>query len=118
MPTEELGVAQQMIGDIAPKLAELTDQVLFADVWRRPDLARRERSLVTVAALVALNRTEQLRFHLKHALENGVSRAELIEAITQLAFYAGWPSAMSAIAVAREVFAGGSELKGSNQTIA
>ena len=97
--------AQQLMGDIAPKLAELTDNVLFGDVWARPGLSRRDRSLVTVSALVAMNRPDQLRSHLKLARENGVTQEELIEAITQLAFYAGWSNAVSAIGVAREVFA-------------
>ena len=96
--------AQQLVGDIAPKLAELTDNVLFADVWARPQLARRDRSLVTVSALVAMNRPDQLRSHLALAKQNGVTEEELVEAITHLAFYAGWPSAMSAAGVAKEVF--------------
>jgi 4-carboxymuconolactone decarboxylase len=96
--------AQQLMGDIAPKLAELTDTVLFGDVWARPDLSPRDRSLVTVSALIALNRPDQLRSHLARARDNGVTQAEVIETITHLAFYAGWPNAVTAIAVAREVF--------------
>lgn len=96
--------AQQLVGDVAPKLAELTDNVLFGDVWARPQLARRDRSLVTVSALVAMNRPDQLRSHLALAKQNGVTEEELVEAITHLAFYAGWPSAMSAATVAKEVF--------------
>ncbi len=84
------------LGDTAPKLAQLSADVLFGDVWERPDLSKRDRSLITVAALVALHRPEQLPFHLNRAVENGVSRAELIEAVTHLAFYAGWPAAASA----------------------
>jgi 4-carboxymuconolactone decarboxylase len=95
--------AQQLMGDIAPKLARLTDSVLFGDVWARPGLSRRDRSLVTVSALIAMNRPDQLRSHLALARENGVTRDELIEAITHLAFYAGWPSAVTAIGVAKEV---------------
>jgi 4-carboxymuconolactone decarboxylase len=95
--------AQQLMGDIAPKLAQLTDSVLFGDVWARPGLSRRDRSLVTVSALVAMNRPDQLRSHLALARENGVTRDELVEAITHLAFYAGWPSAVTAIGVAKEV---------------
>jgi len=95
--------AQQLIGDIAPKLAELTDRVLFDDVWERKELSKRDRSLITVAALVALQRPEQLRFHLGFAVQNGVTKEELIEAITHLAFYSGWPTAMSAIMVAKDV---------------
>lgn len=98
-------IVQKLIGDIAPKLAEITDDVLFGDVWERPGLAKRDRSLITVAALMAMNRTEQLPFHLDRALENGITREELVEAITQLAFYSGWPTAMSALAIAKKVFA-------------
>lgn len=94
--------AQQLVGDVAPKLAELTDDVLFGDVWARPGLSRRDRSLITVAALIALNRPEQLRSHLALSLENGLSADELGEVITHLAFYAGWPSAMTAAPLARE----------------
>jgi 4-carboxymuconolactone decarboxylase len=96
--------SQRAIGDFAPKLAELTDNVLYGDVWERPELSKRDRSLVTVAALIALNRPDQLRSHLVRARENGVTQEELIETITHLAFYAGWPNAVTAIAVAREVF--------------
>ena len=88
---------RQAMGDEAHKLAQLTDDVLFNDVWERPELSRRDRSLITVAALLALYRQEQLPGHLARALENGVQRSELIEAITHLAFYAGWPAAHSAI---------------------
>lgn len=91
-------------GDFAPKLVQLTDDVLFADVWERPELSKRDRSLITVTALIAGGHTERLPFHLNRANENGVKEAELIEAITHLAFYCGWPRAMSAIKVAKEVF--------------
>ncbi len=96
--------AQRMFGDISPKLAELTDNVLFGDVWARPGLSPRDRSLITISALVAMNRPDQLRSHLALARQNGVTQDELIEAITHLAFYAGWPSAVTAISVAKEVF--------------
>jgi len=96
--------SQKAIGDFDPKLAELTDDVLYGDVWERPQLSKRDRSLVTVSALIALNRPDQLRSHFVKARENGVTQEELIETITHLAFYAGWPNAVSAIAVAREVF--------------
>ena len=96
--------AQRMLGDIDPKLAELTDDVLFGDVWERPGLSKRDRSLVTVSALIATNHPEQLRFHLAKARENGLTQEELIEAITHLAFYAGWPNAVTALPVAKEVF--------------
>lgn len=97
-------IARELIGDVAPKLVELTEQVLFGDVWKRPGLATRDRCLITVASLVALNRTEQLRFHLERALENGVTEDEIVEVITHLAFYSGWPTAMSAMVLAKDVF--------------
>ena len=96
--------AQALFGDVNPKLAELTDNVLFGDIWKRPGLSPRDRSLVTVSALVAMNRPDQLRSHLQRARDNGLSEGELIEAITHLAFYAGWPSAVAASVVAKEVF--------------
>jgi 4-carboxymuconolactone decarboxylase len=96
--------AQQLMGDVDPKLAELTDKVLFGDVWEREQLSKRDRSLITVAALIALNRPDQLRSHMTLALQNGVTKSELVETITQLAFYTGWPNAVSAVPVAREVF--------------
>ena len=96
--------AQQLMGDIAPKLADLTDTVLFGDVWVRQQLSKRDRSLVTVSALIAMNRPDQLRSHLALARQNGLTEEELVEAITHLAFYAGWPSAVTAVAVARDVF--------------
>lgn len=102
--SNEPSAAKKMIGDFAPKLVELTDRVLFDDVWERKELAKRDRSLITVAALIALNRPDQLRFHLGRAVENGVKKQELIETITHLAFYAGWPNAVSAIMIAKEVF--------------
>ena len=95
--------AQRLMGDIAPKLARLTDSVLFGDVWERPGLSPRDRSLVTVSALIAMNRPDQLRSHMARARTNGVTRDKLIETITHLAFYAGWPNAVSAVGVAREV---------------
>jgi 4-carboxymuconolactone decarboxylase len=103
-PAKPPSRAQQLMGDIAPKLAELTDEVLFGDVWARPGLSQRDRSLVTVSALIAMNRPDQLRSHLARARQNGVTGTEIVEAITQLAFYAGWPNAITAVGVAREVF--------------
>jgi 4-carboxymuconolactone decarboxylase len=102
--SKEPSAAQKMLGDFAPKLVELTDTVLFGDVWERPELSKRDRSLVTVAALVAMNRPYQLRFHLSYAVQNGVKKEELMEVITHLAFYAGWPSAMTAVMIAKELF--------------
>ena len=100
---EQQSRAQQLVGDIAPKLAELTDEVLFGDVWARPELSRRDRSLITVAALTAMGRTDQLRSHLSLALDNGVTREELAELATHLAFYAGWPAGMTAATTLRQV---------------
>jgi 4-carboxymuconolactone decarboxylase len=96
--------AKQLIGDFAPKLVELTEDVLYGDVWERPGLSKRDRSLVTVAALVASYRPEQLAGHLRRGIDNGLTKEELIEAITHLAFYAGWPTAMTAITTAKNVF--------------
>jgi 4-carboxymuconolactone decarboxylase len=96
--------SQGAIGDFAPKLAQITDEVLYGDIWERPNLSKRDRSLATVAALIALNRPDQLRSHVRIALQNGLTRDELIETITHLAFYAGWPNAVIAIGVAKEVF--------------
>jgi 4-carboxymuconolactone decarboxylase len=106
-PTSGVGptAAQRLMGDVAPKLAQLTDDVLFGDVWARPGLSRRDRSLAVVSALIAMNRPDQLRSHLALARQNGLTEPELVEVITQLAFYAGWPSAVTAVGVAREVFA-------------
>src|SRR6266498_899241 len=91
--------AQKLIGDFAPKLVELTDDVLFGDVWARAELSPRDRSLITVAALIAGGNTEQLPGHLNRAKQNGISETELAEVIIHLAFYAGWPHAMSAVRV-------------------
>jgi 4-carboxymuconolactone decarboxylase len=96
--------AQQVIGDFSPKLVQLTDDVLFGDVWARPLLSPRDRSLVTISALIAMNRPDQLRSHLVRARDNGVTKDEIVESITHLAFYAGWPSAITAVTVAKEVF--------------
>lgn len=95
--------AQQLFGDIAPKFAELTDSVLYADVWERQGLSKRDRSLITVSALIAMNRPDQLRSHLALARQNGLTTEELAEAITHLAFYAGWPNSVSAASIAKEV---------------
>ncbi|MDX6585171.1 MAG: 4-carboxymuconolactone decarboxylase [Solirubrobacterales bacterium] len=96
--------AQKLIGDFAPKLVSLTDDVLFGDVWARPELSPRDRSLITCAALITAGNTEQLRGHLSRAVDNGVTETELVETIVHLAFYAGWPRAMSAITVAKQLF--------------
>ena len=96
--------ARDKVRAVVPKLIDLTEKVLFGDVWERPGLSQRDRSLITVAALIALYWTNELPFHLKKALENGISRDELIEVITHLAFYSGWPAASTAVTIARRVF--------------
>ncbi len=96
--------ARKAFGDVAPALAEITDTVLFGDVWQRPGLSPRDRSLITVSSLVSQYRINEMPFHLKLALENGVTRDELIELITHLAFYSGWPTASTALGIVRRVF--------------
>jgi 4-carboxymuconolactone decarboxylase len=91
--------------DVAPALDQLTQQVLFGQVWERPGLSKRDRSLITVATLVAQYRTNELPYHLRFALENGVTKDELTELVTHLAFYAGWPTANSAVGILRQAFA-------------
>ena len=95
---------RETVSRVAPALTDLSKRVLFGEVWERPGLSKRDRSLITVAALIAMNRTEQLRGHLGRALDNGVTRDEIGEMITHLAFYGGWPCAMSAGLVASEIF--------------
>jgi len=90
--------------EVAPKLAELTADVLFGDVWERAQLSKRDRSLITVAILTAMYRTDQLRGHIGRALDNGVTQEEISEVITHVAFYGGWPTAANAVRVAKEVF--------------
>jgi len=95
VPSPAVAAAREKVRKVAPKLIDLTEKVVFGDVWERPGLAKRDRSLITVAALIALNRTEQLPGHLRRAIDNGVTQDELVEVITHLAFYSGWPTAMS-----------------------
>jgi 4-carboxymuconolactone decarboxylase len=97
--------AREKVGEIAPKFLELGDQVLYADIWERPQLSKRDRSLVTCAAVVAGGWTEQMKTHFPKAIQNGVTKEELIELITHMAFYSGWPSASTAILAAREILA-------------
>lgn len=101
---DELSPAQKAFGDVSPALADLSDRVLFGEVWERPGLSKRDRSLATVASLVALYRTNELPGHVRPALANGVTREELTELVTHLAFYAGWPVANSAIPILRKAF--------------
>jgi 4-carboxymuconolactone decarboxylase len=98
--------AQSIYGDMAPKLAQITDEVLFGDIWKRTQLSPRDRSLITCAALIMAGKTEQMGYHFSLALDNGVTAEELLESITHLAFYAGWPNAVSAVSRMREVSAG------------
>ncbi len=100
----QVGGGRATLGDFAPKLAALTDDVLFDDVWNRPELSARDRSLVTVAVLAAGGHSDQLRFHLGRAVENGLDEGELVEAITHVTLYAGWPNGMAAMGVAQQVF--------------
>jgi 4-carboxymuconolactone decarboxylase len=90
--------------EVTPRLAEITGDLLFGEIWERPALSKRDRSLMTIAVLTALYRTDQLRVHLRRALENGVTKEEIGEMITHMAFYAGWPTAANAAIVASEVF--------------
>ncbi|WP_410210019.1 carboxymuconolactone decarboxylase family protein [Aquirhabdus sp.] len=96
--------AREAYGKIAPALADYTDNVLFGDVWQRPGLSPRDRSLITVASLVSLYRINEMPFHFKKALDNGIGRDELVELITHLAFYSGWPTANTALMIAQRVF--------------
>lgn len=93
-------------GPVAPALADYTNDLLFGDLWRRTDLTPRDRSLVTIAALIAGGQAEQLPFHMNRGMDSGLTQTQMSEIITHLAFYAGWPRAMSAIPVARKVFEG------------
>jgi len=95
---------RKALGQFAPKLVDLTDDVLFGDVWERPQLSKRDRSLITCAALIATGKTEQMDFHFPNAIRNGVTEEEIVEMITHLAFYAGWPSAISAVSRAKALF--------------
>lgn len=97
--------AEQAFGGFAPGLVHFTDDVLFGEVWKRPQLSPRDRSLVTVSCLIAGGNTKQLTFHLQYAKDNGATEDELIELITHAAFYAGWPKAFSAMTLAKQVFA-------------
>jgi 4-carboxymuconolactone decarboxylase len=104
MPAQPTSPAREAIRGTVPKLAEISDKLIYGEIWERPGLSRRDRSLITVAALLAMGRDKQLEGHLARALANGVTRDEISELITHLAFYAGWPAAMTAALVAKEVF--------------
>ena len=96
--------SRDAVRNTVPKMIELTEKVLFGDVWERPNLSKRDRSLIVCATLIATYRPEQLKGHLQRALDNGLTKDELSEMITHLAFYSGWPASMSAANIAREVF--------------
>lgn len=102
--TRRRAAVQSATEAVAPKLGDYTNDVLFADLWRDPGLTARDRSLVTVASLIAQGQAPQLPFHLNRAMDNGLTRTEASEVVTHLAFYVGWPKAMSAVGVFKEVF--------------
>ena len=104
MAQSQTSAAREQVRDIVPGLVDLSSRVLFGEVWERPGLSKRDRSLITCATLIALGRERQLVGHLGRALDNGLSKNELSEVITHLAFYAGWPAAMTAAQVAKDVF--------------
>ena len=103
VPSPAVAAAREKVRKVAPKLIDLTEKVVFGDVWERPGLSKRDRSLITVAALMSTYRPEQLRVHIARALENGVTKEELGELITHLAFYSGWPTAMTAATIAQDI---------------
>lgn len=99
-----VSAVQRVIGDFAPQFVSLTDDVLFGQVWSRPELAPRDRSLVTIASLVTGGNDDKLAAHLRRGVDNGLTQTEIVEAITHLAFYAGWPRASSALVVAKDLW--------------
>ena len=105
MPAQPTSAAREAIRGTVPKLAEISDRIIYGEIWERPGLSKRDRSLIVVATLIALGRERQLVGHLQRALDNGVTKNEISEIITHLAFYAGWPAAMTAAQIAKDVFA-------------
>ena len=103
MANDDVQKATDDMKAIAPEFAQLTQDFLFGDIWKRPGLSQRDKSLITVTVLVALNRIEQVEFHLKKAFENGLTKEELVAAITHIAFYAGWPTAASGLSHLKKV---------------
>ena len=89
---------------VVPKLIEVVDKTIYGDIWERPELSKRDRSMVTIAALIGMRQTDQLKSHMEKALDNGVTPTELSEIMTHLAFYAGFPSSLSAALIARPLF--------------
>ena len=104
MPPQPTSPAREAIRGTVPKLAEISDTIIYGEIWERPGLSKRDRSLIVVATLIALGREKQLEGHLTRALANGVTKDEIGELITHLAFYAGGPAAMTAALIAKEVF--------------
>lgn len=101
------GAGRKILGNIAPKFAELNDDVLFGQVWAREDkLSLRDRSLITISALFSAGQFEQLKAHLKIGKEHGIKKKEIVEVFTQLAFYCGWPKAWSSFALIEEIYKG------------
>jgi 4-carboxymuconolactone decarboxylase len=103
MAQSQPSAAREQVRHVVPGLIDLSERVLFGEVWERPGLSKRDRSLITCATLIALGREKQLVGHLQRALDNGVTKQEIGEIITHLAFYAGWPAAMTAALVAKDV---------------
>ena len=103
-PRDDAAPARSALAEITPRLAEITTDLVFGEIWERPGLSKRDRSLIVVAALTALYRTDQLRGHVGRALDNGVTRDEISEIITHMAFYTGWPCAVNAAAVTKQVY--------------
>jgi 4-carboxymuconolactone decarboxylase len=95
---------EQQFGAVAPGVVQYTTDILFRDLWLRPDLAPRDRSLVTISALIASGQVAQLAAHLNRAMDNGLTQGETAEVLTHLAFYVGWPNVFSALPVAKDVF--------------
>ena len=104
MAQSHANASRDAVRKIVPDLIKYSETVLFGEVWERPGLSKRDRSLIVVATLIALGREKQLVGHLERALNNGLTKTELSEVITHLAFYAGWPAAMTAALVAKDVF--------------
>src|SRR5690348_7075194 len=105
MAQSQVNPSREAVRDVVPDLIKYSETVLFGEVWERPGLKKRDRSLIVVATLIALGRERQLPGHLNRALDNGVTKQEISEIITHLAFYAGWPAAMTAAQIAKDVFA-------------
>lgn len=103
-PPASANPARDEVRPVIPRVIELTESLVYGDIWERPGLSKRDRSLITIAALIAMCRPDQLRGHLERGLGNGLTKAEISEVITHLAFYCGWPSAMSAGKIARPIF--------------